>query len=245
MKVLVTGCCRLHRHARHAATARAWRRRSRDRQHQRLLRPFTQDRAPGAAAAASSSSPSSDWISRRAGRSPTCFAAERLARVVHLAAQAGVRYFLTNPHAYVNSNITGFLNILEACRHHGCEAPVFASSSSVYGANRKLPFSEHDNTDHPVSLYAATKKANELMAHTVQPSVRTAGHGTCAFSPSTGPGVGPTCRSRSLPAPSWRAGPSTSSIMARWSATSPTWTISWKRWSAFSMRCRCATPAWT
>jgi UDP-glucuronate 4-epimerase len=94
------------------------------------------------------------------------FAAERFARVVHLAAQAGVRYSLKNPQAYVNSNITGFLNILEACRHHGCEHLVFASSSSVYGANRKLPFSEHDNTDHPVSLYAATKKANELMAHT-------------------------------------------------------------------------------
>jgi UDP-glucuronate 4-epimerase len=94
------------------------------------------------------------------------FAAERFARVVHLAAQAGVRYSLKNPHAYVNSNITGFLNILEACRHHGCGHLVFASTSSVYGANRKLPFSEHDNTDHPVSLYAATKKANEVMAHT-------------------------------------------------------------------------------
>jgi UDP-glucuronate 4-epimerase len=85
---------------------------------------------------------------------------------VHLAAQAGVRYSLKNPHAYVNSNVTGFLNVLEGCRQHGCQHLVFASSSSVYGANRKLPFSEHDNTDHPVSLYAATKKANELMAHT-------------------------------------------------------------------------------
>lgn len=94
------------------------------------------------------------------------FAAERFPRVVHLAAQAGVRYSLKNPQAYVNSNVTGFLNMLEGCRHHGCEHLVFASSSSVYGANRKLPFSEHDNTDHPVSLYAATKKANELMAHT-------------------------------------------------------------------------------
>ena len=94
------------------------------------------------------------------------FAAERFARVAHLAAQAGVRYSLKNPQAYVNSNVTGFLNILEACRHNGCEHLVFASTSSVYGANRKLPFSEHDNTDHPVSLYAATKKANELMAHT-------------------------------------------------------------------------------
>jgi len=94
------------------------------------------------------------------------FATERIARVVHLAAQAGVRYSLKNPQAYVDSNVTGFLNVLEACRHHGCQHLVFASTSSVYGANRKLPFSEHDNTDHPVSLYAATKKANELMAHT-------------------------------------------------------------------------------
>ncbi|HYL17792.1 MAG TPA: SDR family NAD(P)-dependent oxidoreductase, partial [Burkholderiales bacterium] len=92
------------------------------------------------------------------------FAAERFARVVHLAAQAGVRYSLQNPHAYVDSNVAGFLNVLEACLH-GCEHLVFASTSSVYGANRKLPFSEHDNTDHPVSLYAATKKANEVMAH--------------------------------------------------------------------------------
>jgi UDP-glucuronate 4-epimerase len=94
------------------------------------------------------------------------FAAGRFARVAHLAAQAGVRYSLENPQAYVDSNVTGFLNVLEACRHNGCEHLVFASTSSVYGANRKLPFSEHDNTDHPVSLYAATKKANELMAHT-------------------------------------------------------------------------------
>ncbi|MGA8810429.1 MAG: NAD-dependent epimerase [Thermoanaerobaculia bacterium] len=94
------------------------------------------------------------------------FASHKPARVVHLAAQAGVRYSLTNPHAYTESNITGFLNILEGCRHHGVEHLVYASSSSVYGANTKQPFSEHDNIDHPVSLYAATKKANELMAHT-------------------------------------------------------------------------------
>ena len=87
-------------------------------------------------------------------------------RVVHLAAQAGVRYSLTNPHAYTESNVTGFLNMIEGCRHHGVEHLVYASSSSVYGANTKQPFSEHDNVDHPVSLYAATKKANELMAHT-------------------------------------------------------------------------------
>ncbi|MBV8546773.1 MAG: NAD-dependent epimerase [Acidobacteria bacterium] len=94
------------------------------------------------------------------------FARHKPQRVVHLAAQAGVRYSLTNPHAYTESNITGFLNILEGCRHHAVEHLVYASSSSVYGANTKQPFSEHDNIDHPVSLYAATKKANELMAHT-------------------------------------------------------------------------------
>ncbi len=87
-------------------------------------------------------------------------------RVVNLAAQAGVRYSLENPHAYIDSNIVGFLNILEACRHSGVEHLVYASSSSVYGANRKLPFAVEDSVDHPVSLYAATKKANELMAHT-------------------------------------------------------------------------------
>ena len=94
------------------------------------------------------------------------FAAERFDRVVHLAAQAGVRYSLTNPHEYIRSNITGFLNILEACRHHPVEHLVYASSSSVYGGNTRLPFTESDNVDHPVSLYAASKKSNELMAHT-------------------------------------------------------------------------------
>ncbi len=85
--------------------------------------------------------------------------------VVNLAAQAGVRYSLENPHAYVDSNLVGFVNILEGCRHHHVKHLVFASSSSVYGANTKMPFSVHHNVDHPVSLYAATKKANELMAH--------------------------------------------------------------------------------
>ena len=94
------------------------------------------------------------------------FAEERPARVIHLAAQAGVRYSLTNPHAYTHSNVTGFLNILEGCRATGVAHLVYASSSSVYGANVRQPFSEHQNVDHPVSLYAATKKANELMAHT-------------------------------------------------------------------------------
>jgi len=87
-------------------------------------------------------------------------------RVVNLAAQAGVRYSLTNPYAYLDSNLHGFLNILEACRHHHTQHLIYASSSSVYGANKKMPFSVHDNVDHPLSLYAATKKANELMAHT-------------------------------------------------------------------------------
>ncbi len=94
------------------------------------------------------------------------FAAEGFARVVNLAAQAGVRYSLINPHAYVDSNFTGFMNILEGCRHNAVEHLVYASSSSVYGANTRMPFSVHDNVDHPVSLYAASKKANELMAHT-------------------------------------------------------------------------------
>ncbi|MGD8175241.1 NAD-dependent epimerase [Marinimicrobium sp. ARAG 43.8] len=87
-------------------------------------------------------------------------------RVVNLAAQAGVRYSLINPQAYIDSNITGFLNILEACRHFGTEHLVYASSSSVYGANTAMPFSVHNNVDHPVSLYATSKKSNELMAHT-------------------------------------------------------------------------------
>ena len=87
-------------------------------------------------------------------------------RVMHLAAQAGVRYSLTHPHAYIDANIIGFMNVLEGCRHHGVQHLAYASSSSVYGANTNMPFSVHGNVDHPVSLYAATKKANELMAHT-------------------------------------------------------------------------------
>jgi UDP-glucuronate 4-epimerase len=93
------------------------------------------------------------------------FRARRFPVVVHLAAQAGVRYSLGEPHAYASANLTGFLNVLEGCRHHGCRHLVYASSSSVYGANTALPFSVGDNVDHPLSLYAATKKANELMAH--------------------------------------------------------------------------------
>lgn len=93
------------------------------------------------------------------------FQKQKFDAVMHLAAQAGVRYSITNPQSYIDSNLVGFGNILEGCRHSGVKHLVFASSSSVYGANTKLPFSEHDNVDHPVSLYAATKKANELMAH--------------------------------------------------------------------------------
>jgi UDP-glucuronate 4-epimerase len=94
------------------------------------------------------------------------FEHQPLEYVVHLAAQAGVRYSLVNPHAYTESNITGFLNILEGCRHYDVKHLVYASSSSVYGGNERMPFSEAQNVDHPLSLYAATKKANELMAHT-------------------------------------------------------------------------------
>ena len=93
------------------------------------------------------------------------FRAEKFGRVVHLAAQAGVRYSIVNPHAYVQSNIVGFLHVIEGCRHNGVEHLVYASTSSVYGANTRMPFSEHQNTDHPLTLYAATKKSNELMAH--------------------------------------------------------------------------------
>jgi UDP-glucuronate 4-epimerase len=93
------------------------------------------------------------------------FTKRRFPYVVHLAAQAGVRHSLVDPHAYIDSNIVGFTNILEGCRHHGCKHLLFASSSSVYGSNTKMPFSIHENVDHPLSLYGASKKANELMAH--------------------------------------------------------------------------------
>ena len=104
-------------------------------------------------------------VADRAGMD-ALFAAEKFDRVIHLAAQAGVRYSLQNPHAYIDSNVVGFTNILEGCRHNGVQHLVYASSSSVYGGNTRMPFSEHDSVDHPISLYAATKKANELMAHT-------------------------------------------------------------------------------
>ncbi len=105
-----------------------------------------------------------DLIDREAMKK--LFEEEKFECVVNLAAQAGVRYSLENPHSYVDSNLSGFLNILEGCRHNPVAHLIYASSSSVYGANTKMPFSVHDNVDHPVSLYAATKKANELMAHT-------------------------------------------------------------------------------
>jgi len=104
-----------------------------------------------------------DISDRRATAS--LFAKHRFRHVIHLAAQAGVRHSLKDAYAYVDANLQGFVNILEGCRHHGCEHLIYASSSSVYGANTKLPFSTGDNVDHPLSFYAATKKANELMAH--------------------------------------------------------------------------------
>jgi len=103
-------------------------------------------------------------LAERAGTA-ALFSEHRFPFVVHLAAQAGVRHSLVNPHAYVDANLQGFTNVLEGCRHNGCRHLLFASSSSVYGTNSKLPFSVHDNVDHPMSLYGATKKANELMAH--------------------------------------------------------------------------------
>jgi UDP-glucuronate 4-epimerase len=103
-------------------------------------------------------------LSDRGGMA-TLFAEHRFPVVVHLAAQAGVRYSLVDPNAYVDSNLVGFVNVLEGCRHNGCRHLLFASSSSVYGSNTRMPFSVHDNVDHPLSLYGASKKANELMAH--------------------------------------------------------------------------------
>lgn len=103
-------------------------------------------------------------LADRAGMA-ALFTEHRFAEVVHLAAQAGVRYSLIDPNAYVDSNLVGFTNILEGCRHNGCRHLLYASSSSVYGSNTRMPFSTHDNVDHPLSLYGATKKANELMAH--------------------------------------------------------------------------------
>ena len=119
-------------------------------------------------------------IADRAGMSRT-FEQGGFQRVVHLAAQAGVRYSLENPHAYVDANLLGFMNILEGVRYHPVEHLVYASSSSVYGANQQLPFSVEHNVDHPVSLYAATKKANELMAQLLQSSLSGTEHWATVF----------------------------------------------------------------
>ena len=142
------------------------------------------------------------------------FAGESIRRVVHLAAQAGVRYSLTNPHAYTESNIEGFLNILEGCRLSRIEHLVYASSSSVYGGNTHMPFSTHDNVDHPVSLYAATKKANELMAHCYAHLYRLPCTGLRFFT-VYGPWGRPTWPSSSLLRPSWRANRSKSITTGR------------------------------
>ncbi len=120
------------------------------------------------------------------------FEKEQFPRVVHLAAQAGVRYSLTNPHAYIDSNLVGFINVLEGCRHHGTGHLLYASSSSVYGSNKLQPFSVHHSVDHPVSLYAATKKANELMAHTYSHLYDLPTTGLRFFT-VYGPGVDQTC----------------------------------------------------
>ena len=104
-------------------------------------------------------------LADRAGDGGACSREHRFPYVVHLAAQAGVRHSLVDPYAYIDANLVGFTNILEGCRHHGCRHLLYASSSSVYGANTRMPFSVHDNVDHPLSLYGASKKANELMAH--------------------------------------------------------------------------------
>jgi len=134
------------------------------------------------------------------------FRENRFDCVCHLAAQAGVRYSLTNPHAYIDSNITGFINILEACRHNPVRHLTYASSSSVYGLNTSMPFSTHHNVDHPVSLYAASKKANELMAHCYSHlySIPPRAFG---FLPFTVHGAGLTWHCFSLPKPFLREGP--------------------------------------
>lgn len=145
--------------------------------------------------------------------------------VVNLAAQAGVRYSITNPDAYIQSNLIGFYNILEACRHHEVEHLVYASSSSVYGSNKKVPYSTDDKVDNPVSLYAATKKSNELMAHAYSKLYNI---------PSTGLRfllfmvlqVVRTWRISASPTSFVRARPYRSSTMATASATSPMWMIS-------------------
>ena len=163
---------------------------------------------------------------------PALFAREKFQRVIHLAAQAGVRYSLQNPLAYIDSNVVGFANILEGCRHNGVEHLVYASTSSVYGANTKMPFSVHQNVDHPLSFYAATKKANELMAHTYAHLYQLARdraallHGLWTVGPA-GHGAVPVHARTSSP-----ASRSTSSTTAIIAATSPTSTTSRRAWCA-------------
>ena len=128
---------------------------------------------------------------------PALFAAHHFDVVIHLAAQAGVRYSLENAAAYVESNLVGFVNILEGCRHSRVGHLVYASSSSVYGGNKKLPFAVDDPVDHPLSLYAATKKSNELMAHAYSHLMRYP-RPVCGFSPCMAPGDAPTWRCGSL-----------------------------------------------
>jgi len=144
-------------------------------------------------------------------------------RVVNLAAQAGVRYSLENPLAYVDTNVLGFANILEGCRHNGVEHLVYASSSSVYGANTSMPYSVHDNVDHPYSLYAATKKSNELMAHTYS-HLTTSPPPACVSSPFTAPGDDPTWRLSSSAKKFSRVSPLMSSTTASIAVISPTLT---------------------
>ena len=156
---------RLHRLCAGAPAARKRPRRGRRRLRQRLLRSGAQGSAACGAAAVSAFQLSQDRSCRAQADRSACSRDGDFGPVVHLAAQAGVRYSLQHPHAYLDSNLSGFLNVLEGCRHRGIRHLVFASSSSVYGSNKRMPFSIHDNVDHPISLYAATKKANELMAH--------------------------------------------------------------------------------
>jgi len=139
-----------------------------------------------------------------------------------------MRYSLLNPNAYVDSNLVGFVNVLEGCRQHAIQYLVYASSSSAYGGNTRMPFAERDNVDHPVSLYAATKKANELMAHTYSHLYRLPTTGLRFFT-VYGPWGGPTWRFSCSPGRSSKTGRSTSSTTAACSATSPTWATSSSR----------------
>lgn len=156
-----------------------------------------------------------------------CFATYKFQCVVNLAAQAAVRYSIENPLAYIDSNIVEFAHILEGCRHHVVEHLVYASCSSVYGANTTMPYSVHHNFDHLLSFYAASKKSNELMAHTYS-HLYNLPTPACAFLPSMVPGAGLTWRFSSSPKPYLPPKKSPSSITANPAATSPISTTSWK-----------------